>query len=318
MSSCSIHPNTPDEWIASMRDSLARTLASLENRQELLKEPGQGFTGKSCGLLAVLDQGTSSWKMWPLLSAKALKKYSKTWPKWGMTQGGSAFVHPMSERRITVTGGSHWPTPRANIAMASTITQENSWNENRFPNLETMVGRMIWPTPRAMDGKGSANPNSAMGCLNRGFPPNLPEAVQLSTVKMWPTPKAGMSGMSAKTTGRDVTKSTHLTTQVVLAEGLINVATGKMWPTPQASEYKDTGPAGSKSHTHMLDRSYLCATVKDPHQPTGQLNPTWVEWLMGFPTGFTASKDWVTPKSRSRRQQPLKSSTVDDLPEWLK
>ena len=93
----------------------------------------------------------------------------------------------------------------------------------------------------------------------------------------------------------------------------------RMWPTPRASEYKDCGPVGSKSHTHMQDRKYLCAAVKmwptpsaSEHkagQPgdkmqkmlgnhpevrqsgTGTLNPTWVEWLMGYPKGWTDLKD---------------------------
>src|SRR5574343_633671 len=63
MSDCSIHPSTPEKWIASMRDSLARTLASLESRQVYLREPDQGFTEKSCVLLASFDQNTCSWRM---------------------------------------------------------------------------------------------------------------------------------------------------------------------------------------------------------------------------------------------------------------
>ena len=62
----------------------------------------------------------------------------------------------------------------------------------------------------------------------------------------------------------------------------------KMWPTPRASEWKDTGPVGSKSHTHMDKRDYLCAKVKDPEQPKGALNPDWVEhYMMGYPYGWT-------------------------------
>jgi len=74
---------------------------------------------------------------------------------------------------------------------------------------------------------------------------------------------------------------------------LIDVVTSveKMWPTPRASEWKDVGPVGSKSHTHMDKRDYLCAKVKDPEQPTGSLNPQWVEWLMGYPIGWTDLKD---------------------------
>ena len=61
----------------------------------------------------------------------------------------------------------------------------------------------------------------------------------------------------------------------------------EMWPTPRASEYKDCGPVGSKSHTHMKKKHYLCAAVKDPEQPRGMLNPEFVEYLMGFPIGWT-------------------------------
>ena len=60
-----------------------------------------------------------------------------------------------------------------------------------------------------------------------------------------------------------------------------------LWATPRASEYKDAGPVGSRSHSHMLNRSYLCAQAKNPDFPTGKLNPEWVEWLMGYPVGWT-------------------------------
>jgi hypothetical protein len=43
-------------------------------------------------------------------------------------------------------------------------------------------------------------------------------------------------------------------------------------------------------------------------QIDGSLNPTWVEWLMGWPVGWTALKHWVTARSRSRRPLPGKSS----------
>jgi hypothetical protein len=65
----------------------------------------------------------------------------------------------------------------------------------------------------------------------------------------------------------------------------------KMWPTPQARDYKDSGPVGSKSYIHMQKKQYLCEAVKDPNQPRGSLNPQWVEWLMGYPEGWTDLKD---------------------------
>jgi hypothetical protein len=47
--------------------------------------------------------------------------------------------------------------------------------------------------------------------------------------------------MSAKTSGRPVEKSTHLPTQVALAEGLIDLETGKLWPTPTANTRPNEG-----------------------------------------------------------------------------
>jgi hypothetical protein len=54
------------------------------------------------------------------------------------------------------------------------------------------------------------------------------------------------------------------------------------WPTPVASERRRTTPysQGGQSLTYVLG---------------GPPNPTWVEWLMGFPEGWTASGGSETP-----------------------
>ena len=62
----------------------------------------------------------------------------------------------------------------------------------------------------------------------------------------------------------------------------------KLLPTPRASEYKGVGPLGSKSHKHMLDRDYLNAVIQENTGVSGQLNPDWVEVLMGWPPGWTS------------------------------
>lgn len=60
----------------------------------------------------------------------------------------------------------------------------------------------------------------------------------------------------------------------------------RMWPTPKASDCKGTGPAGSVSQMHDAQKGNLRGTVVTVTDG-GQLNPTWVEWLMGFPIGWT-------------------------------
>lgn len=102
---------------------------------------------------------------------------------------------------------------------------------------------------------------------------------------LWPTPLAGTRETSPKWVK---TREGVLSSEPNLAAAVLT------WPTPRASEYKDCGPVGSKSQIHMEKRSYLCAKVKDPQRPTGCLNPNWVEWLMGVPTGWTDLGSWAT------------------------
>jgi hypothetical protein len=141
---------------------------------------------------------------------------------------------------------------------------------------------------------------------------------------LWPTPKANEPGMSAKTDTRGVEKSTHLTTQVALAEGMINRETGKLWRTPQAANATQ-GPKSAEKYERSLKTGESSITLTDQvrHEPSvwaapqardcrtgqqsrwenpersrnlndqaaqessGQLNPQWVEWLMGFPIGYS-------------------------------
>ena len=84
----------------------------------------------------------------------------------------------------------------------------------------------------------------------------------------------------------------------------------QMWPTPRANEYKDTlqsvppsrqkdpGKCNLTQRVAMnLFTTPCAADAQGTHggnnhrslrtDVAGQLNPTWVEWLMGFPPGWT-------------------------------
>jgi hypothetical protein len=54
----------------------------------------------------------------------------------------------------------------------------------------------------------------------------------------------------------------------------------KMWPTPRAFMHKDSTTDRGKSNFGEV--------------VGGQLNPMWVEWLMGFPLGWTDLEDSET------------------------
>ena len=137
----------------------------------------------------------------------------------------------------------------------------------------------------------------------------------------WPTPRAGNPGSRPNGKGGKI-----LSEEVAIAEGLLE--RGQRFGTPRASDSKGSGPVGSKSHTHMMEKGYLCAQVKSFATPQtrdfrtgqqsrwenpyrsrnlndqigGQLNPTWVEWLMGWPLGWTDCAASATAKYREWRQ----------------
>ncbi len=70
----------------------------------------------------------------------------------------------------------------------------------------------------------------------------------------------------------------------------------RMWPTPTANDWKGSGPTvirkdGKDRSWDRLD--YATEQVTDADG--GSLNPTWVEWLMGFPTEWTVCAASETP-----------------------
>jgi hypothetical protein len=64
---------------------------------------------------------------------------------------------------------------------------------------------------------------------------------------------------------------------------------GPRWATPTARDWR-SGKASAA--THARNSRPLSEQVG------GLLNPMWVEWLMGWPAGWTDSRPWATDRSR--------------------
>jgi hypothetical protein len=111
-------------------------------------------------------------------------------------------------------------------------------------------------------------------------------------VQFYPTPTTIDAG-----TGRFNTSVGSSNARPTLAM----MAKKSLWPTPTAHNAKDTGTAPSEGLRNTPNLAF---------QVGGKLNPNWVEWLMGFPIGFTDSKDWVTPKSRCK--PPLHTDSLEE------
>ena len=139
-----------------------------------------------------------------------------------------------------------------------------------------------WLTPSVEDAGREASAEWAERWAHGETPPTCHQRLRTQVAaRLWPTPAtrdhhAQGAGLNTKA------RSASLATVVQKRPDL--------WPTPRQSDYKGTGPLGSKSHKHMLDRRYLEATVQDNEQRSGGLNPRWVEWLMGWPP------EWTNPR----------------------
>jgi hypothetical protein len=192
-----------------------------------------------------------------------------------MIANGVLFQHPIAERPINGTGSGYWPTPRSCSAMAATITEENSWAENRFPNLETIVGRNMWPTP-------SAHKNTKSGeLINKDG-------------TLWD----GISKPHSKKSGKQV--------QTALADAVTK------WPTPQASDNRDRGNLGSPATLRRKEKGKQISLGQSVSDISGALNPPWVEWLMAWPLGWTDLKPLAMDKFQSWQQQHLEYCEADE------
>jgi len=175
-----------------LEDFRVKTLAQLDEAQEL-KENDQVCGNTWQGSLARLDPNTSLWKTAQCSLLEDLELSLQTFPRWGSMQNGALYLLPTLVQTISVKeyglepnnetffhtpnttgmdGGSNsrkalkkrleiWPTPRSCSAMAATITPESAWNEKRNPNLETIVGQRIWPTPTSHNAKETNAPSES-------------------------------------------------------------------------------------------------------------------------------------------------------------
>lgn len=81
----------------------------------------------------------------------------------------------------------------------------------------------------------------------------------------------------------------------------------RLYPTPTASQCK----GWSKNHNRAGTNDRLDYTIERGAFETethGRLNPQWVEWLMGWPLGWTDLKPLEMDRFREWRQQHLPSS----------
>lgn len=185
--------------------------------------------------------------------------------------------------------------------------------QDEIPSLQGMARKGMWPTPKvdhsyhqgkAAPSKGEGHGRTLGGTVqdaesdtpratwptirstdaDRGGRGDLIQSVRGndSPSGRWPTPKASASGPDYARADRSGSGGDDLATAVAR----------ETFPSPAQRDWRSGTGRADNGHTPQL-----------PETVGGQLNADWVEWLMGWPIGWTsleplsaeAIEDWLTP-----------------------
>ena len=249
---------------------LAKTLVQQEEAQELTENEAE------CGekwhaSFVKYDPNTSLWKTHQCSLLGDLEEFLETWPQWGLMQNGECWEQKQLERPIKESVyGFALPTPVASDGTTGSLIGKN----DKFYETKTGMPRKI-------------NQNGKDGSVGLG-----------RLVQMWPTTDANYGQRGTQPNWTPKRKSGHP------AQYTINQAVrDRMWPTPQASDNRDRGNMSNPSVQRRVAIGKQISLSQSVHPTSGKLNPTWVEWLMGWPPEWTDLKPLEMDKSHFVQQQ---------------
>jgi hypothetical protein len=187
---------------------------------------------------------------------------------------------------------------RVKLALLTRENESTSWltpvvqdskhsgtNPSKNGKRGLLVNQVNWPTPTARDHKGHT-----ITCnYPKGFTTSLPNEVMVQNAKNWPTPTTQDASKATKKM-RD-NHQNNLTAVVFSQEKLLPTPTARDW----RGGYREnalTRKDGKSRRFDSLPNAAIGGVGVDI--VPGHLNPDWVEWLMGVPTGWTGLGSWGT------------------------
>lgn len=164
---------------------------------------------------------------------------------------------PLGSLVRMLLGSSIWRSTRCTLTWKTKVTPSKRLLFRLVPLTPRIGGTdaPLWPT---------VTTDSATQRTKRYKQGGLPLTM---AVNMFPTPTR-FDATCGDLPGKEFTGTRH-------AMKLIQAA--KMWPTPIATDWKNRG-----CKDYRKNREFQLQTAVG-----GQLNPDWVEWMMGFPLGWT-------------------------------
>jgi len=273
-----------------------KTLVQPGKAQELM-ENDQECGEKWLASFVKYDPNTSSWKTHQCSLLGDLDEFLETWPQWGLMRNGECWEQRTLEQTIRGTESGLSPNGVDSFHTPNTTGLDGGSNSRRA--LHKKMERL--PTPQSTDYREKPTSKSwkAKGGMNYSLA--NPE-IQAK----WPTPTVGCVEGGEQSNRVEKTESggyilrklnkPNMTYGAKLSDAILYEEKKKMqkWGTPKAQD----------SRHALTDRgkSNLGEQVSGLHNG-GKLNPTWTEWLMGWPLEWTDLKPLEMDKSPYVQQQ---------------
>lgn len=278
-------PSLPEsgaiESTSSPADSPAKTSAAPA-KARASKAPAQACGSKCSAWSATFDPATSSWRTVPCSEHAGSTSSSLGFPSSGLMQRGRLSARKTSAPATDETGcGFLLPTPTACSYGSNQGGAAGRVGPVRH-SLQSMAKHNAWPTPTANDSKNKLY--TICGKTGREQP-------TLLAMARWPTPTARLGDARRGMPSPEQAQKRFDSGRRNLDDAV------RIWPSPAARDYRSGRGRQENGHTPQL-----CEAVG------GTLNPSWVEWLMGLPIGWTGSVHLGMPRSPSKPPPPSDDS----------
>jgi DNA-cytosine methyltransferase len=173
-------------------------------------------------------------------------------------------------------------------------TDEHSTQQHKTAEKEIIRGGQkpplqqqvtMWPTPRSSEIMSMTMESALNRIESTGYHSNLEEKVALEEKKMWPTPNSSPATASQTVEATQRLRASRDRKQGILIEAVVD----RMLPTPTARDWKGARKPETLKKAGRNENNSL--PDKIAAYQNGTLNPEWVEWLMGYPQGWTDISD---------------------------
>lgn len=215
-------------------------------------------------------------------------------------------------QRMTVISGLKWCDALRQSGRLGSLARMclglSTWHSNKcvliWKASAMKSGRLLFPLAPSMPSISGnefgllPTPVSSTGHYNQGGgngregQPRRYSLRGMAAKGLWPTPNVAGGGNPPhllEENGNHFVRRSGKKAHLSLDQAV------KMWPTPTQ--------ASNQMCPSMRERGSACRQMSDSGITHGSLNPQWVEWLMGYPIGWTDLKDSATPSSRRSRKR---------------